>query len=67
MKQSPVDHVVETLCLKGCKALWSDIERMESGQILPELESLDGKQRRLVLLEIKKIMAVYKGSCTPNQ
>jgi hypothetical protein len=64
MKQNPVEHAVETLCLKGCKALWTDISLMEDGEVLPELRGLDEVQRSQVLMEIKSIMAVYKGSCS---
>ena len=64
MKQNSVEHAVETLCLKGCKALWTDISLMEDGGILPELEGLNEEQRSQVLVEIKSIMAVYKGSCS---
>ncbi len=64
MKQNPVDQAVETLCLKGCKALWADIAFMEKGGVLPELANLDEAQRREVLAEIKSIMAVYEGSCS---
>jgi hypothetical protein len=64
MKQNSVDHAVEALCQKGCKALWTDISLMEDGKILRELEGLDKDQRKQVLLEIKTIMAVYEGSCS---
>ncbi|WP_419609467.1 hypothetical protein [Thiolapillus sp.] len=59
-----MDQAVETLCLKGCKALWADLERMEEGRVLPELEALDAHQQQQVFKEIKSIMAVYKGSCS---
>ncbi len=64
MKQNTVDHAVEALCQKGCKALWTDIALMEDGEVLPELKGLDQDQQKRVLLEIKTIMAVYKGSCS---
>ncbi|WP_419637415.1 hypothetical protein [Thiolapillus sp.] len=70
MKSDLVDQAVETLCLKGCKALWADLERMEEGRVLPELEALealealDAHQQQQVFKEIKSIMAVYKGSCS---
>ncbi len=64
MKSNPVDHAVEVLCLKGCRALWADIDLMEQGKVLPELQSLDAQQQKQVLKEIKSIMAVYRGSCS---
>jgi len=58
---------VETLCKKGCQALWADIDLMEQGRILPELQALDAQQRKRVLGEIKSIMAIYKNSCSLDQ
>lgn len=55
---------MEVLCLKGCRALWADIDLMEQGKVLPELQSLDAQQQKQVLKEIKSIMAVYRGSCS---
>lgn len=55
---------MEILCLKGCQALWADIDLMERGKVLPELQSLDAQQQKQVLMEIKSIMAVYQGSCS---
>lgn len=55
---------MEVLCLKGCRALWADIDLMEQGKVLPELQSLDAQQQKKVLMEIKSIMAVYRGSCS---
>jgi len=63
MKSNPVDQAVETLCQKGCKALWADLELMEHGQVLPELKALDAHQQQQVFKEIKSIMTVYEGSC----
>lgn len=64
MKSNSVDHAVEILCLKGCRALWADIDLMERGKVLSELQSLDAQQQKQVLMEIKSIMAVYQGSCS---
>jgi hypothetical protein len=64
MDKRRIDDCVERLCLKGCKALWDDIDRMDRGQVLPELAHLDADERAEVLREIKSIMAVYKGTCS---
>lgn len=64
MYSNRVDESVELLCQKGCKALWSDIDKMEQGRILPELQELSARERAEVLKEIKSIMAVYEGSCS---
>lgn len=67
MRPNPVDHVVEMLCLKGCKALSADIDLMEQGLVPAELQPLDAQQQKQVLTQIKSIMAVYQGNCSPDQ
>lgn len=64
MNRSRIDESVERLCRKGCKALWVDIELMDRGELLPELQGLDEEERAEVLREVKCIMAVYEGSCS---
>ena len=45
--------------------MWSDIRRLEAGEILPETAELDIEERRAVLRELKDVMAVYgPGGCT---
>ena len=65
MAANPVDRCVEVMCHKGCKTLWADIEALQNGITLPEVESLSGSEREQVLVELKAIMAVYgsTGSC----
>jgi hypothetical protein len=64
MNKRLVDHCVETLCDKGCKAVWLDIHRLEAGENLPETVCLDDRERRAVLDELKAVMTVYSdGSC----
>lgn len=48
--------------------LWTDIEALESGVTLPEVELFSAAERKRVLLELKEIMAVYgnSGSCAPD-
>lgn len=62
---SRVDKCVENMCHKGCKALWADIEALQNGLELPEVESLSAVERGEVLVELRAIMAVYAstGSC----
>ena len=64
MNSRRVDECVEQLCLKGCKALWQEIEAMDRGEFPPELDHLDAREKAAVLAEIKSIMAVYRGSCS---
>lgn len=54
-----VDHCVELLCNRGCKAVWADIQRLEAGKSLPETTALTDEERRVVLQELKSVMAVY--------
>jgi hypothetical protein len=59
-----IESCVESLCHKGCKAVWGDIEALERGAELPETRSLTHRERAMVLAELKSIMAVYaQGSC----
>ena len=66
--KSRVEHCVERLCRKGCKAVWDDIAVLEEGQRLPETRRLSAEENRAVLRELKAIMAVYdrSGSCTTD-
>jgi hypothetical protein len=63
---SAVEEAVERLCHKGCKAVWQDIQCLEQGLPLPETARLSLEEAALVLEELKHIMAVYEGSCTPD-
>ena len=57
-----VEQCVETLCQKGCKMLWADIDALEKGVKLAELAGLSLSQRLQVLTELKAIIAVYDSS-----
>ena len=65
MAGNRVDRCVESMCHKGCKMLWADIEALQNGVALPEVETLSASERAQVLVELKAIMAVYgsTGSC----
>lgn len=58
-----VDARVETICIKGCRQVRRDIALLESGAEIPEVGGLAPEERRLLLLELKQIMAVYGDSC----
>lgn len=60
-----VGHCVEALCQKGCRAVWCIIDALERGAPLPETADLSDREIRLVLQELKSIMAVYEGKCVP--
>lgn len=65
MAGNRVEQCVENMCHKGCKMLWADIEALQNGVELPEVELLSASEREQVLVELKAIMAVYgsTGSC----
>ncbi len=58
-----IEGCVEILCQKGCRSVREDIQRLERGEDLPELAGLDDLSRRLVMVELREIMAVYGDSC----
>jgi hypothetical protein len=61
-----VERCVETLCQKGCRAVWSDIDALEAGESLPETEKLSASEVDAVIHELKAVMSVYVGSCAAN-
>lgn len=58
-----VDQCVEDLCRKGCRAVWADIDALESGKVPPEMRQLSKTEVNAVIRELKAVMAVYEGSC----
>ncbi len=63
MNHGLVEQCVERLCRKGCKAVWSDIDRLESGHRVPEVGGLSEPEVEAVVRELKSVMAVYEGRC----
>lgn len=61
-----VEQCVEHLCQKGCRAVWSDIDALEAGQPLAEVDGLSKVEREAVIVELKAVMAVYNGSCSAS-
>jgi hypothetical protein len=55
---------LEALCEKGCRRVWQDIDALERGEDLPETRGLSAEERRLLLQELKQVMAVYAGRCS---
>lgn len=58
-----VEARVERVCLKGCRQVRRDIALLDSGAEIPEAQGLTPDERRLLLVELKQIMAVYGDSC----
>ncbi len=61
MKSFPpsVQHCIEALCSEGCQSVRDSIEKLEQGETLPATRALSQDECRLVLIELKAIMAVY--------
>ena len=66
MDHHRVEHCVERLCLKGCRSVWSDIDALEAGRVLPEVRGLSRAEIHAVLRELKAVMAVYEGNCVAS-
>lgn len=60
-----VEKAVELICQKGCKSVWGDISTLEQGQSIPEADALSAGEISQVIDELKAIMAVYDGTCSP--
>jgi hypothetical protein len=63
MHNPRVEHVVEALCHRGCRAVWQIIATLERGGELPETAELNVDEVRAVVMEQRAIMAVYGESC----
>lgn len=66
LNRKRIEACVESLCHKGCKAVWGCIATLESGSELPETRSLTRSERAAVLDELKSIMSVYAGTCSAS-
>jgi hypothetical protein len=58
-----LEAAIEAICQKGCRQVHRDIERLASGELLPEAKGLDAPQREQLLAELRAIMAVYGERC----
>jgi hypothetical protein len=59
-----LDARLEILCEKGCRRVWQDIDALERGDDLPETRDLSAEECRLLLAELKQVMAVYADRCS---
>jgi hypothetical protein len=55
---------LESLCEKGCRYVWKDIDALERGEELKETRDLSPAERRWLLAELKLIMSVYSERCS---
>ena len=63
MLNRQVEHAVELLCHRGCRAVWGVIRVLERGGTLPETANLEAAEVEAVVGELKAIMSVYAGKC----
>lgn len=63
MNHRLVEQCVENLCRKGCRAVWSDIDALQSGRPIPEVKGLSSSEIKAVVTELKSVMSVYEGTC----
>lgn len=54
-----VDACVARICNLGCAMVYRTIERIEAGEEVAEVATVDDATRRAVLDELKAVMAVY--------
>jgi hypothetical protein len=64
-----IDSCLEDICLQGCQATNQVIQALEENQVIETVKHLSVIQRRILLQELKKIMAVYaeKNSCAVKE
>lgn len=63
MLNHQVEHAVELLCHRGCRAVWTVIHTLERGETLPETADLTAPEVAAVVGELKAIMSVYADKC----
>jgi len=59
LNSEQVSQCIDALCQCGCDAVRATITAMESGIVVPQVETLSKEDRQLVLNELKAVMAVY--------
>lgn len=59
MNDTQIAQCIEILCQCGCSEVRAVIKRIEANQSVAQLEGFTVQERRLVMEELKAIMAVY--------
>lgn len=59
MSSEQVSQCIDALCQCGCDAVRATISAIESGVEIPQVKTLSEDERRMVLDELKAVMAVY--------
>ncbi len=65
MRKTQLDHVVDSICNRGCRYVNTLLSDSEARCRCQELLNLDQDQQRKVMDELKSVMSVYQqtGSC----
>ena len=62
MDHQKITHYLEVICQSGCDTVNATIEAMEKDQSISAVKDLDSDEKKVVLRELKAIMAVYDPS-----
>lgn len=65
MYNERIQACIEAICAKGCQTVRDDILWLERGRELPEAAGLNAEELRIVIRELKSVMAVYGNTCSP--
>lgn len=57
------NEILEKICQQGCRTVNEQIDAMENGKIIPELENLSFSTQQNLLQQLKEIMSVYGNDC----
>ncbi len=65
MSQSRIEDTVESICQRGCRYVNRLLADPQCRAACEDLDNLDPRDRRLVLDELRAVMAVYQstGAC----
>lgn len=59
LNSEQISQCIDALCQCGCDAVRATIIALENGITVPQVDILSEAERRLVLDELKAVMAVY--------
>jgi len=60
MDKDKVSRCLDSVCEKGCTAVNSAIQMLETDTPVPEADTLNVEEKQCLLQELKSIMAVYE-------
>lgn len=54
-----LESIIDSICRQGCQQVRQFIKQLRQGHVDERTESLNNRERKLVLTELESIMAVY--------